>query len=81
MKTTEHPDASDQKARRDHFSPGQTAPHSGQYELVSPTGERTGEERTVVRGEPLPPTPLSGMSYILSDPSKNGAGTSSDSSP
>ncbi len=36
------------------LKPGQTAPKSGQYEIVGPRGGRTGEERTVVRGEPLP---------------------------
>lgn len=75
MNTTEHRNLADEKnPRSDHFKPGEIAPHSGQYELVGPSGEKTGEERTVVRGEPLPPTPLSEMSYVLSDPSKNGAG-------
>lgn len=54
--------------------PGQRATRSGQYEVVGPRGGRTGEERTVVRGEPLPPTPQSGQGYILVDPTKNGAG-------
>lgn len=54
--------------------PGQRATRSGQYEVVGPRGGRTGEERTVVRGEPLPPTRQSGQGYILVDPSKNGAG-------
>lgn len=53
---------------------GTQAPRSGQYELVGPRGGRTGQERTVVRGEPMPPTPKPGMSYKLVDPSKNGAG-------
>ena len=74
MKTTEHRDPADENPRREHFRPGQTAPYSGQYELVGPSGEKTGEERTVVRGEPFPPTPLSGMLYVLCDPSNNGAG-------
>ncbi|MGK6355358.1 YjzC family protein [Sphingomonas sp. DT-207] len=39
------------------FKPGQTAPRSGQYEQVGPRGGSTGSERTVTRGEPLPPTP------------------------
>lgn len=54
------------------FSPGERAPRSGQYEQVGPRGGRTGEERTVTRGEPLPPTPRSGMGYILVDPTKHG---------
>ena len=56
------------------WKPGQKAPASGQYERVGPRGGRTGEERTVVKGEPLPPTTKSGESYILVDRSKNGAG-------
>lgn len=54
--------------------PGQRATRSGQYEVVGPRGGRTGEERTVTRGEPLPPTPQSGQGYILVDPTKNGSG-------
>jgi len=60
--------------KTEQFKPGQAAPYSGQYELLGPSGEHTGEERTVVRGEPLPPTPEPGMQYVLSDPSHNGAG-------
>lgn len=56
------------------WKPGQKAPASGQYERVGPRGGRTGEERTVVKGEPLPPTTKSGERYILVDPSKNGSG-------
>lgn len=74
MSTTGHPNLADANPMRDQFKPGQPAPYSGQYELVGLSGERTGEERTVVRGEPLPPTPLSGMGYVLRDPSNNGAG-------
>ena len=54
--------------------PGQNVPRSGQYEIVGPRGGRTGEERTMVRGEPAPPTPSSGQRFQLVDPSKNGAG-------
>jgi hypothetical protein len=54
------------------IKPGTTAPRSGQYEQVGPRGGRTGEERTVVRGEPLPPTPKPGMGYVLVDPTKHG---------
>jgi len=74
MNTTEHQDLANENPRPEHFKPGQAAPYSGQYELIGPSGEQTGEERTVVRGEPLPPTPQSGMQYVLSDRSKNGAG-------
>ena len=44
------------------LKPGQTAPASGQYRIV---GERV--ERTVTRGEPLPPTPERGQRYVLAD--------------
>ena len=56
------------------LKPGTPAPRSGQYEQVGSRGGRTGEERTVVRGEPLPPTRKPGMGYRLVDPTKNGAG-------
>lgn len=55
--------------------PGQTVTRSGQYEIVGPRGGRTGAERTMVRGEPAPPTPQSGQKFKLVDPSKNGAGS------
>jgi len=70
----EHRDPADANPRRDHFKPGQAAPYSSQYELIGPSGERTGEERTVVLGEPLLPNPQTETLYVLSDPSKNGAG-------
>jgi len=54
------------------LKPGQTATRSGQYEQVGPRGGRTGNERTVTRGEPLPPTPKPGMGYRLVDPTKHG---------
>ncbi|QAY60920.1 YjzC family protein [Microbacterium protaetiae] len=56
---------------KERMSPGDRAPRSGQYEQVGPRGGRTGHERTVTRGEPLPPTPRSGMGYVLVDPTKN----------
>ncbi len=43
--------------------PGEKAPASGQYPVVKPGGGRTGEERTVTRGEPFPPTPKPGQGY------------------
>jgi len=56
------------------LKPGQKAPVSGQVEIVGPRGGRTGEERTTVRGNPLPPTPKPGQGYVVVDPTKNGAG-------
>jgi len=51
--------------------PGESAPRSGQYEQIGPRGGRTGSERTVTRGEPMPPTPKPGMTYQLVDPTKH----------
>jgi len=49
------------------FKPGETAPKSGQYEMVGSRGGRTGMERTVVKGEPMPPTQAKGQKYELVD--------------
>ena len=51
------------------FRPGEKAPVSGQYGI-----QGSGAERTVVRGEPLPPTPRPNQRYVINDPTKNGAG-------
>lgn len=56
------------------LKPGSIAPRSGQYEIVGPRGGGTGEERTGVKGNPLPPTPKPGQQYVIVDPTKNGAG-------
>lgn len=56
------------------MKPGTVAPASGQYEIVGQRGGKTGVERTVVQGEPLPPTPAPGQGYTLVDRTKNGAG-------
>jgi hypothetical protein len=53
------------------LKPGQTAPRSGQYGIVGPRGGDTGKERTVTRGEPMPPTPKPGQQYKLNDPTKH----------
>ena len=53
------------------FKPGQKAPDSGQYEIVGPRGGGTGDERTIVRKEPFPPTSQSGQKYRLVDLTKN----------
>jgi hypothetical protein len=55
----------------DKFKSGEEAPRSGQYEIVGPRGGKTGDERTVTRGEPFPPTPEKGMGYVLVDPTKH----------
>jgi len=47
---------------------------SAQYEIIGPRGGRTGVERTVVRGEPLPPTNTRGQTYRIADRTRNNAG-------
>jgi hypothetical protein len=56
------------------LKPGTRAPASAQYEIVGPRGGRTGQERTVTRNEPLPPTPQPGQGYRIADRTRNGAG-------
>lgn len=56
------------------YKPGESAPRSGQYEIVGPRGGHTGVERTVVKGEPLPPTPAPNSTFILVDRTKNHSG-------
>jgi hypothetical protein len=53
------------------LKPGQTAPRSGQYEIVGPRGGGTGKERTVTRGEPMPPTLQRGQGFRLVDPTQH----------
>lgn len=56
------------------LKPGQPAPVSGEYAILGPRGGQTKVERTVVRGEPLPPTPSKGSTYVVSRRAHNGAG-------
>lgn len=53
------------------FKPGQTALRSGQYEMIGKRGGGTGVERTVTKGEPLPPTREAGQRYKMVDPTKH----------
>ena len=53
------------------FSSGQKAEKSGQYEIIGSRGGETGKERTVTKGEPLPPTPEAGQRYKLVDETKH----------
>jgi hypothetical protein len=50
--------------------PGHKAPVSGQYQIIGPRGGK-GAERTVTKGEPLPPPPAKGSTYRLVDPTKH----------
>ena len=52
------------------YKPGETVPKSAQAEMVGPRGGETGIERTVVKGEPFPPTLLPGQRYKIVDPTK-----------
>ena len=56
------------------LKPGEKSPFSGQVEIIGPRGGRTGEERTITKGERLPPTPEAGQAYRISDRSKNKSG-------
>ncbi len=49
--------------KRPPFKPGEKVPASGQYPIVGQRGGDTGEERTVTRGEPFPPTPKPSQGY------------------
>ncbi len=57
-----------------NLKPGEEAPVSGLYELIGPRGGQTGKERTVVRGEVLPPTPKAGMEYRIAERARNKSG-------
>jgi hypothetical protein len=59
-------------AKKPILKPGNKAPISGQYEIVGPRGgDAGGKERTVTKGEPLPPTREPGQKYRLSDQTKH----------
>ena len=55
------------------LKPGSPAPESGVYQVVDAHRRSTGTERTVVRGDPLPPTPEAGQRWRLARPSKRKA--------
>ena len=58
-------------SKKDELKPGTPAPRSGQYRIIGPRGGQQGPERTVVRDEPLPPTPSPGSRYRLVDPTRH----------
>lgn len=57
-----------------NIKPGQSAPKSGQYEIVGPRGGHTGKEVTLPKGHTAPPTPKPGQTYTIVDPTKNKSG-------
>ena len=56
--------------KKSTHKPGETVKQSGQVEIVR-RGQRTGVERTVVKGEPHPPTPRKGDRYVEVDRTKH----------
>ena len=59
------------------YNPGENAPVSGLYELIGPRGGHTGKERTVAKGEVLPPPPKAGMRYEIAERAHNRSGHNS----
>jgi hypothetical protein len=60
-------------AKKQHplYKSGETAPLSGQYQIVgSRGGDAGGAERTITKGEPFPPTPDENQRFHLVDPTK-----------
>ena len=51
--------------------PGEIAKRSGQYPIQGSRGGDTGKERTIVKGEPFPPTPEKGQTYGTPDKTKH----------
>ena len=58
------------------LKPGTKAPASGQYGVIGPRGGKINHEVTVVKGEPMPPTPKAGQRYVLNDRTNNKSGRS-----
>lgn len=56
--------------------PGSKAPASGQYVPVGPRGGKGGNEVTIVKDKPMPPTPKPNQTWIIVDPTKNESGKS-----
>ncbi len=54
--------------------PGTKSPASGQAIPVGPKGGKGGNEVTIVKGKPLPPTPKPNQHFELVDPTKNKSG-------
>jgi hypothetical protein len=57
-----------------NLKPGESAPASGQYGIFGRRGGETGKERTVVKGETLPPTANKGQTYRIVDRTRNKSG-------
>jgi len=59
--------------RGSKLTPGTPAPISGEYRPLYPNG-KMGAEVTAVQGKPLPPTKVSGTTFIPVRPARNGSG-------
>lgn len=57
--------------KSESYKSGEIAQKSGQYPVQGPRGGKTGEERTVTRGEPFPPTPKKGQTFGAPDLTKH----------
>jgi hypothetical protein len=53
------------------LKPGKIVPQSGQYEIIGPRGGKTGKEVTGIKGKPLPPSRVPGITYKLADKTKH----------
>jgi hypothetical protein len=47
------------------LKPGELAPRTGEYEIRGRHGGHTGQERTVIKGMHMPPTPKAGQQYKM----------------
>lgn len=54
--------------------PGEKAPASGQYVPTGPRGGQGGNETTIVKDKPLPPTPKPNQTWVIVDRTKNKSG-------
>jgi hypothetical protein len=59
--------------KKPRLTPGTPAPISGEYRPLYPNGTR-GAEVTAIQGKPLPPTKVSGATFVPVRPARNGSG-------
>ena len=61
-------------ARQQPLKPGMTSPVSAQLKVVGPRGGVSGKEITAVKGKTLPPGPVPGVTYKITDRTNNKSG-------